>query len=201
MGFDKATLVIDGEPLWQRQIRLLQCVGANEVFISGPADGPWKDSGLPVLEDEVPQLGPMGALVGILKKISTPRVLVLAVDMPAMTAAFLQKLTTANRAIVPKNGDYFEPLAAVYAATDWERLATYLQRGDRSLQPYLRESAALGSVQVLELSESEKPLFMNVNALAGLPGGQLRNVCKTADESKDRTTAASDYSARDNASE
>ncbi len=163
MGFDKATLQIDGEPLWQRQIKILQAIGAAEILISGPTAGPWQGSNITVLEDVAPELGPMGALAGILEKISTENVLLLAVDMPVMTVHFLRRLLAYGGAVTPENGEYYEPLAAVYSKSSLSLLRSFLDRGQLSLQVFLRESVARGTMKVHCVSSGEQAFFANLN--------------------------------------
>src|SRR5262245_21418784 len=57
MGRDKAALVVDGVPLWQRQLATLRAAGAREVFVSGAARGPW--TGMECIHDEVKGAGPL----------------------------------------------------------------------------------------------------------------------------------------------
>lgn len=163
MGFDKATCIIEGLPLWKRQLQTLQSLGAAEIFISGSATGPWQGNGVTVIEDEIPFAGPMGALLGILQKISTERVLVLAVDMPRMTSEFLIELLKTSGAVVPRNGAYFEPLAAIYAQSGLDLLKTFLQTERRSLQEYLRASVDSGTIKIYEIRPTELRLFANFN--------------------------------------
>ncbi len=165
MGFDKATFQIDGEPLWQRQIKILQASGAAEVLISGPITGPWRRTHMAVLEDAISELGPMGALAGILEKASTESVLVLAVDMPAMTLEFLNRLLAHGTAVVPKNGEYYEPLAAVYAKSSLSLLRSFLDQGQRSLQVFLREAVVQRTMKVHPVSPAEAAFFANLNEL------------------------------------
>src|ERR1700735_4558340 len=92
MGFDKATVVIDGHPLWRRQITTLQALHPRELFISGRADGPYADQGLEVIADLHPGRGPLGGLESACERVRTPLLCVLAVDLPWMSASFLAKL-------------------------------------------------------------------------------------------------------------
>ena len=163
MGFDKSSLLIKGEPLWQRQIHLLQSLGAVEVSISGPAHGPWQGRGIPIIEDTIPFLGPMGALVGILEKSTTDHVLILAVDMPAMHAGFLRILLAAQRPIVPIHDGYFEPLAAIYHKKLLPSLRSHLANDQRSLQRFLRECVAQEQIQTYHLHPAELICFENLN--------------------------------------
>ena len=185
MGFDKATLEIGGEPLWLRQIGVLQELGVADIFISGPASGPWQGRGFRVIEDTISGRGPMGAIAEILETISTSQMVVLAVDMPAMISGFLKKLMSVDHAIVPKKGEFFEPLAAVYSKSNVELLNEYLSNGERSLQAYLREAVRCGDMAVYNVTNEEKPLFTNLNEWTTLTPAQRRNVCRTTGTTKD----------------
>src|SRR5262245_60126217 len=85
MGQDKAELMIDGEPLWRRQVAILQAAGANEILISGRLDGPYADSGLPIIEDAESEMGPIGGIATTIAMARHPLALVLAIDLPRMS--------------------------------------------------------------------------------------------------------------------
>src|SRR5688500_16588132 len=80
MGFDKATLVIDGQPLWQRQLATLRALHPHELFISGRLDGPYGGAGVEIIEDDVADLGPLGGIASILRRAESELVLILAID-------------------------------------------------------------------------------------------------------------------------
>ena len=92
MGRDKSALPVNGEPLWQRQLAVLRATNPAELFISGKSDGPYADCGVEILADEIPGCGPLGGIATALRRCTGERLLVLAVDMPAMTAEFLRAL-------------------------------------------------------------------------------------------------------------
>lgn len=163
MGFDKAQIDVNGQPLWLHQIETLRKLGAMEVLISGPDAGPWKGWGIRVVEDVTQNGGPMAAIANVLTKVTTPRVLVLAVDMPLISSEFLSKLLTFNRSVVPKNAGYFEPLVAVYTRSGLELLETMLESGELNLQSYLSRMVNSEQTSVYDLKEDEKTFFLNLN--------------------------------------
>lgn len=169
MGFDKALLHVNGRPLWLHQIETLRELGAMEVLISGPEAGPWKGSGIRVVQDVRQSAGPMAAIANVLTNVTTPRVVVLAVDLPLMSSRFLGKLLTFNRPIVPRNGGYFEPLAAVYAKGGLTLLEAMLESGERSLQSYLTQMVNSELTSVYDLKDEEKPFFLNLNDPSSMP--------------------------------
>src|SRR5688572_3630528 len=97
MGRDKAVLVFEGVPLWRRQLEILEKTGAAEVVISATADRIGKCGGHPVIADEVEGQGPLRALATLLRRGANPGLLVLGVDLPAMSAEFLRRLAAAAR--------------------------------------------------------------------------------------------------------
>ena len=90
MGCDKAFLEIGGQTLLARQIQLVHDAGAAEVFISGREGVDYSTSGCRVLTDKFPDAGPLAGIERALDTMTSPLLLVLAVDLPAMTAEFLQ---------------------------------------------------------------------------------------------------------------
>lgn len=163
MGRDKALLPLaDGRLLWQRQLGLLEQLGAREIFLSGPArDGFPAD--LRVLPDSQPGLGPLAGLCAGLEAMSTPRLLALAIDLPEMTARYLAGLLALDEAVVPAVEGRLEPLAAVYPAECLALARAGRSSGDRSLRSFVRAAEALGLLEIVEVSGEEQRLFVNWN--------------------------------------
>ncbi len=175
MGRDKAGAILDGQPLWQRQLATLRAVHPHELFISGKADGPYAGSGVEILADRSPGLGPIAGLDAALRRASHPLVLVLAIDLSAMTPAFLASLLHAAAAsatgCVPRRADWFEPLAAIYPRTCLPLVEACLGEADRSMQRFVRLAVAAGLVEGRALRPGELALFKNVNRPRDLDAG------------------------------
>src|SRR5687768_17396927 len=92
MGRDKGALLVEGEPLWQRQLNILRRTQPRELFISGPLDGPYANTGVRIVSDAEPHLGPLGGIAAALGECTTDWLLVLAVDLPFMRADYLLSL-------------------------------------------------------------------------------------------------------------
>ncbi|TCO94797.1 molybdopterin-guanine dinucleotide biosynthesis protein A [Chthoniobacter flavus] len=174
MGRDKAAVIFEGRPLWERQLATLAALQPRELFISGRPDGPYIDHGTEVIADLHPGCGPLSGLESACWRTQTPLLCVLAIDLPWMTTAFLERLvkiaTLDGRGIVPRNGDYFEPLAAVYPRGILSLVDAHLRRGDHSMQRLIQRAVDLDLMIVDPLPEDERSLFRNVNAPADLPG-------------------------------
>ena len=167
MGRDKALIEIDGLPLWRRQLAILNELGANEIFLSGSRAA----EGCQTLPDARPRIGPLGGLVACFRHCSTPRLAVLAVDLPKMTTAFLRGLLQESSSacgIVPVIDDRFEPLAAIYPKATLLLAERQLESTEYSLQTFCRACAKEGLVRPRHISKDERPLFQNLNTPADL---------------------------------
>jgi len=161
MGRDKGGLVIDGLPLWRRQIATLRATDAAEIFVSGK-QGTFGE--IETLQDDVPDAGPLTGLIVSLRRSRFPLLLVLAVDLPAMTPGYLQKLVALARpgiGVIPRCGETFEPLAAVYPREALS-LAEHC-RTERELTLQVLARRLVDSNLVLACDVSEGELFTNIN--------------------------------------
>ena len=167
MGRDKACVLIDGLPLWQRQLATLRAVHPRELFISGKPDGPYASADVEILADNFPGLGPLAGLEAALRRASHPLVLVLAIDLPAMTATFLSDLVRQAAAsatgCVPREDRWFEPLAAVYPRACLPLAEACLHETDRSMQRFVRLAVREGLEGIRDVLPGERALFKNLN--------------------------------------
>ncbi len=167
MGRDKAALLIDGEPLWQRQLATLHATGADELFISVRAESPLAVIGARTIEDLTPEAGPLAALEAVLPCLAHTHAVVLAVDLPAMRADFLAMLMETalvkDCGVAPEMDGRFEPLAAVYTPAILPLVRECLRGPDRSMQNLLRMAKERGLVIAHPLRAEDRALFRNVN--------------------------------------
>ena len=177
MGRDKALIALpgDGRPLWQRQLDdVLRPLRPVELFFAGPVRG-----GLPpdvgVLADENPSafLGPLAGIVAAFEamRADSTLLLVLAVDLPAMTADFFQSrllpCCSPGRGAVPHGTDgFYEPLAAIYPRECLTLAREQLRGPDRSLQNFLRRVQTARLIETVKIRKRERTLFANWNTPA-----------------------------------
>ena len=146
MGRDKATLELDGTPMWRRQRDLLAAAGATEIFLSVRPDQAWTRHATgftALLRDDLPNAGPIAGLTAALERTSCPHVLVLAIDLPRLDPAWLRTLRALSApdvGAVGRREGFFEPLAAIYSRAAlhlfWEAAAA----GRYALQPLLAQA-------------------------------------------------------------
>lgn len=168
MGSPKALLDFEGRPLWRVQLEKLQSLLPSELFISAPRELSLPPTEGKILHDEQPGLGPLAGLWAARQAMSAPWLIVLAIDLPAMTPAYLQTLRDVARSTklgqVPREeDDYYLGLAAIYPGAWLDHTETYLQSEDRSLQRFVHDGIEAGLLAARSVSQNELPLFLNVN--------------------------------------
>jgi len=172
MGREKATLLIEGEPLWQRQLRVLQELRPAELWVSAREALPWCPPGIEVVLDTIPGCGPLSGVAAGLRRLQTSHLLVLAVDLPQMTAGHLSKLrslTRPGRGVIPRQGDYFEPLCAIYPVEAIALAEAMLGAGNVSLQPFAQLLLGKSQAVAYDLTPAEQTLYFNMNTPADVP--------------------------------
>jgi molybdenum cofactor guanylyltransferase len=166
MGTEKATIVFNGEPLWQRQLRLLRQLGSENILVSARAERSWRPADTELVLDQPPSRGPISGLTAALARMGTSHLIALGVDMPFVTAAQLQDLchrANPGCGVVPTIGGRAEPLAAVYPMEACIDFAAALAGNDWSLQPLVRRLADEGKVRLVNVTEAEADLYRSLN--------------------------------------
>ena len=166
MGVNKEFLDFGGQTLLARALSTLSAVCKTVTIVGDPAA---LSSFGPVVPDLFPGCGPLGGIHAALSNSSAELNLVLAVDMPFVSAELLNFLLRAAETndvlvTVPRTSKGFQPLCAVYRRD-------FVQIADRALraQNYKIDATfAAVSLRIVEESElsaagfSEKNFF-NIN--------------------------------------
>lgn len=166
MGVDKATLVVNGEPLWARQLRVLRQLQPDKILVSARTKPAWCPPDIEMVLDEPPLRGPLTGLAAALKRIQTTHLLALAVDLPQMTVAHLKILWSLARlgtGVVPRNVDFFEPLCAIYPVEAMNAAERALAGEDVSMQGFIRALAMLQRIRIYTINKAEGVIYENVN--------------------------------------
>ncbi|MGC9944666.1 MAG: NTP transferase domain-containing protein, partial [Verrucomicrobiota bacterium] len=79
MGADKATLLVEGKPLWQRQLQVLSAMRPVALWVSARGVLPWCPLEMEVVLDKAPSRGPLSGVAAALCRLRTSHLLVLAV--------------------------------------------------------------------------------------------------------------------------
>jgi len=166
MGRDKAWLHVNGQPLIVRALAELRCLNLEQIFVSGRAD--W-DIGVldpPVLLDSRPGCGPVAGIERALLAIRSTHLLVLAVDLPFMSAEFLRKLVLrcdTLTGVVPAIRSKLEPLAAIYPRRCHAIASACLARGRRSARAFAAACYRQRLVRRYPVAAADIACFRNWN--------------------------------------
>ncbi len=165
MGTDKSQLLIDEESFTQRIADTLFKV-TSSVTLVGHAAG---TLGLRLAKDVYPSWGALGGLHGALNACQTSWAIVVACDLPFVTAELLKKLANErneHEAVVPFQPDgRLQPLCALYRVAPCLKLATELIDSGHRRPLDLIESVNARLVPFLELKDLEhsQNFFVNIN--------------------------------------
>jgi molybdopterin-guanine dinucleotide biosynthesis protein A len=171
MGREKALLELDSEPLVVRMARTIIAAGMDATVIGPPAL--YEPLGLAAIPDDEPGLGPLGGIATALGHSTTDWNLVVAVDLPYLTADWLGALADralaaeAADAILPRGERGLEPLSAAYHRRCLGPIRRALGRGVRKV------TDGLAGCRVEEIAPDEWKrfaagglLFENINTPA-----------------------------------
>lgn len=166
MGTEKAFLDLHGRTLLERALELARGV-ADQVCIVGTAEK-FAAYGS-VVEDIYPGRGPLGGIHAALSATATELNLVLAVDMPFMSAAFLRYLveqarTSGALVTVPHAAKGLQPLCAVYRRDFRQRAEESLRAGRNKIDPLFTpmETRIVAEAELEQLSLTAS-IFDNLN--------------------------------------
>lgn len=173
MKQDKALLHWHGQDLWQAQMHKLQSIGAARVLLSCRSNQPlFASDGFETLHDpEGIDDGPLGAITRCLHIVQMP-LLVLAVDMPWMTAAFLREQLRKHDN--SEQGWFFrgphgdETLAGLYVPAMLPLMQKALTQQDLKLQHVVEAAVHAGLAITHPLGDEQMPFFHNANTPADL---------------------------------
>lgn len=134
MGADKASLVVDGEAMADRVVRVLEQCGITEVVVAGTDAVP----------DAVPgRSGPLAGVVGGWRALrsrgsAAEVVAVLACDLPSLSATVVQALVEhcghVSHGVVAHDGERPQPLIAAYRSNALDAMERAFEAGERSIR-------------------------------------------------------------------
>jgi molybdopterin-guanine dinucleotide biosynthesis protein A len=167
MGTDKAFVDYDGRTLLARVLDLAGSV-TSDVRIVGNTEkfAPFA----PVVEDVFRDRGPLGGIHAALRASLTELNVMLAVDTPFVSRAFLQYLISQSRAapgatvVVPRGGGGWQPLCAIYRREFAGAAETALLAGRNRIDPLFNVvRTRVIEEQELEDAGFSPAIFRNLN--------------------------------------
>jgi molybdenum cofactor guanylyltransferase len=174
MGRNKGEIAINwkGEtvPLWERQLRILESLEPEELLYSGASRAECLPSAKIIL-DQWSNAGPLSGIASCLEQTISDLLLCLAVDVARIEALILLKLLRQCRAgqgIVPRIGEHYEPLVAVYPKRALRFAISQIAERQLRLQDFVQRLVCEQLVTEYSVSDDEIPLFANWNTPADI---------------------------------
>ena len=171
-GRDKSALVVDGRTIFDRQVSELSQIAGEILLVGGTIEsGP--RPGVTPIADLIPGCGPLGGVHAALSVARSERVIVVACDMPYVSAPFLAYLAGLAgeagefAAIVPQTERGYHPLCAVYTHAVITPIERRLAAGHFTMMDLLTD-VRLRVVAAEEIARFGDPhrLLANVNTPA-----------------------------------
>jgi molybdopterin-guanine dinucleotide biosynthesis protein A len=161
MGRPKAWLPFAGELMLPRVVRLLGAVVQPIVVVAAPdQDVPPMPTGVGIVRDAEKGRGPLQGLLAGLTALQgqADAAYLSSCDVPFLKATFVRRLIDLlgdNAICVPRVGDYYHPLAAVYRL-DVAAAVQRLLHEDRLRPVFLFETVQTRVVEAAELADVDR---------------------------------------------
>jgi molybdopterin-guanine dinucleotide biosynthesis protein A len=154
-GGEKSALIVGATSILDRQLSLLRALTPHILIVTTDRSRA-EAAGVAVAVDRVPGAGALGGMYTALMDAPTDQVLVIACDMPFLTAPFLAYLVEQGRtadAAMPRDEHGRHPLCASYARRTADHFKGCIDAGR------LRVGDALDGVAVREIGPDELAPF------------------------------------------
>jgi molybdopterin-guanine dinucleotide biosynthesis protein A len=164
-GRDKSALIVGGRAILDRQLDQLRQITDDILLIGGGAGG--RVQNVRVVPDRAPDCGPLGGLDAALAAARDDRLVLLACDMPFVSApflAYLLRLTENADAVVPRTQRGYHPLCAAYSRMCQASIARRLAERRLKMLDFLEDVQvhAVNSDDIERFGDGER-MLTNVN--------------------------------------
>jgi molybdopterin-guanine dinucleotide biosynthesis protein A len=170
-GRDKSGLRLGGHSILEHQLAELGKLTDDVMLVVGARD---ETAVVPpplrLVADRVPDCGPLGGLDAALAAARDDALVVVACDMPFVTAVLLERLlalTTEADAVVPRTERGYHPLCAAYTRACQRAIAAHLEARRLRVTDFLEDvRVRVVSVAELDALGDRHRLLANVNTPA-----------------------------------
>jgi molybdopterin-guanine dinucleotide biosynthesis protein A len=130
-GLDKGALPIGERSILDRQLEVLRTLTPH-ILVVGHDDPRYREAGASVVMDRIAGAGSLGGLYTALMAAPTQQTVVMACDMPFLTASFLAHLAARGAGVdaaIPRDARGWHPLAAAWSRSAAPRLRARIDAG------------------------------------------------------------------------
>lgn len=131
-GADKSVHEFNGKPMVSHVYDAVKPV-LDDVFIAANDPEKFAFLGLPVVPDIISGIGPLGGMYTALETFDIDRVFVFPCDMPYINTGlirFMCSIEPVYDIVVPRIGEWYQPLHAVYSHRCGNAIKESISRGD-----------------------------------------------------------------------
>ena len=169
-GSNKALASFRGRPLLSYAVGIARAV-ANDVLVVAASDRDYREFGVPVVGDLIPDCGPIGGIYTALQTAETPAVAVLPCDLPLLSPKvyeYLRESFTGREPVAAVSHRGLEPLVSIWPRSSAPLLEQAIRQGRLKLRVLMQQLNAKFLDGLPELPDYRKFWFCNVNSPADL---------------------------------
>jgi len=182
----KATLELDGISLIEMVRRKIAVICDDIAVVSSePIEG--VDATVRIVSDVYPGCGPLGGIHAGLEHAAGTHAFVVACDMPFLSIPLLRYMarqaSCGYDVVVPRVGEFIEPLHAVYSRTLRDRAEQLITAGRKEVRA-LFDGACIHEIDTATVSRLDPAglAFFNLNTRADLT--RARQLLRTVDHER-----------------
>jgi molybdopterin-guanine dinucleotide biosynthesis protein A len=165
MGKDKGLCTFYGKPMVLHAVELLRQVCDNIIISSNNPD--YSQFGLPVVEDEIKNIGPLGGIYSGLKQTKSQDNFFLSCDMPMVTTDLVKYIVSEKEGfeiVIPMFNGLPEPLCAYYNKQITDEMLEIIKSGEYKIQEIAKNFKVKFLPIDLHLPFYSDGLFTNINS-------------------------------------
>ena len=136
----------------------------DQLYLSVDAAGPYEGTGLPLIIDHYPAIGPMGGICSALEECPEDALFITACDMPHLKGETVRGLIRSylmhpDEIIVAADGERIHALLGIYPKSILPEMKRQIEMGNYKMRDFLK----MQKVHRLQLSEDD-PSAVNINS-------------------------------------
>lgn len=167
MGKDKGLCDFNGKTLVSYAIEVLEPLCGNLMISANYFPEKYAEYKLPVIADDIKEIGPMGGILSCLRRSKTQHNLVLSCDTPFVSSEVFQKLLDAvekDQIVAPVHHTFLvEPLSAYYNTNVINDLEHAVDIGNYKMIEFMK-SVRFKGLPIEHLPFFNEYLFLNLNS-------------------------------------
>jgi molybdopterin-guanine dinucleotide biosynthesis protein A len=164
-GSPKALAILGKQTLIDYAIHTARAI-SEEIVISYGEDNLFADKSIPVVQDIIPDCGPLGGIYSVLLHAKTSWVAVLPCDLPLLNAQIYEALFAAcqkNRPVVALSERGVEPLVSIWPQSLSKTVGKFVRSRELALHKVVHELDAVEVDIPNQLPDYRAEIFLNVN--------------------------------------